>query len=397
MTESADVVESEKTDNENGNVIDIGKQDISKVLEKKKQVIKKTVAKDANKQEFEMFMHLAKTYQLDPFQKEIFFWKIKGQSTIMTSRDGYLKIANRHPKFDGLVSDVVHENDDFNKTQKGVNHSYSKDRGEIIGAYALVYRKDRSFPIYVFAPYNEYKADKKVWKQYPSAMILKCAESMALKRAFSVSGLVSKEEMEVQENPVNDYGPTSSRRSKSKEPEDVTDEGYDNNSNQNTAQNEQKQGKMTFKKAQSVIIPGGEKYEDKPASEVEDWRLEWVAENWNEEKVRKAAQIVLENRDTDDSKKNDRKLTEREKEMKEIIDSNKELRKEMINYMSEYDTKKLDDLSEEQFEDLVTFIKTIKNPDEPEIVDEELADEVAAELEDADMDDFDMPEEFEME
>ncbi len=33
--------------------------------------------------------------------------------------------------------------------------------------------------------------------QYPSAMILKVAESMALKRAFSVSALVSREEMEV--------------------------------------------------------------------------------------------------------------------------------------------------------------------------------------------------------
>ena len=33
------------------------------------------------------------------------------------------------------------------------------------------------------------------WKEYPHAMILKVAEAMALKRAFSISGLVTQEEI----------------------------------------------------------------------------------------------------------------------------------------------------------------------------------------------------------
>jgi len=184
------------------NVLTFTKQEI--------ETIRRTVAKGATDDEFRMFMHLAKTYGLDPFNKEIWFIKYvkKGQNpedvepTIMTSRDGYLKIADRHPEFDGLVSDVVREGDKFRKKMDGVEHEYSTNRGKIIGAYALVYRKDRKYPIYVFAPFDEYKANTRTWAQYPSAMILKVAESMALKRAFTVSGLVSKEEMEVEQEDI---------------------------------------------------------------------------------------------------------------------------------------------------------------------------------------------------
>ncbi|OCL28640.1 hypothetical protein U472_00345 [Orenia metallireducens] len=187
------------------NVVEMNSQvadnSLIKSLEEKKDVIKRTVAKGANNDEFEMFMHLAKQYGLDPFQKEIFFWKYGSDPTIMTSRDGYLKIANNHPQFDGHVADVVHENDSFEKLMDGVKHTYNlKNRGKIIGAYCLVYRKDRKFPVYVFAPYEEYKKSSQVWRQYASAMILKCAESMALKRAFSVSGLVSREEIGYEDN-----------------------------------------------------------------------------------------------------------------------------------------------------------------------------------------------------
>jgi len=182
---------------ENNNQITESNEKLLSFNEEELETIRNTVAKGATESEFKMFITLATRYGLDPFNKEIFFWKVKGRPTIMTSRDGYLKIADRHPEYDGLVSDVVRENDQFKRTSEGIDHQYSSNRGEIIGAYALVYRKDRSYPIYIFAPFDEYNADSRVWNQYPSAMILKVAESMALKRAFTVSGLVSREEMEV--------------------------------------------------------------------------------------------------------------------------------------------------------------------------------------------------------
>lgn len=166
------------------------------------ELIKRTVAKGSTKDEFDMFMYLANTYQLDPITKQIWFIKYNDKAVpiIMTSRDGYLAIANRNTHYKGLISDVVHENDEFEKLTEGVKHKYGcKDRGKIIGAYALGYRDDRKYPVYVFAHFNEYfKKNSSIWIQYGSAMILKVAEAMMLKRLFSISGLVTKEEIAIE-------------------------------------------------------------------------------------------------------------------------------------------------------------------------------------------------------
>jgi phage recombination protein Bet len=170
-------------------------------------LIKRTVAKGSTNDEFNMFMYMANTYQLDPIMKEIWFIKYneKAVPIIMTSRDGYLAIANRNPHYAGLTSDVVHENDEFEKVEGGVKHKYGcKDRGKIIGAYALGYRVDRKYPVYVFAHFNEYfKKNSSIWTQYGSAMILKVAEAMMLKRLFSISGLVTREEMATEKDDVD--------------------------------------------------------------------------------------------------------------------------------------------------------------------------------------------------
>jgi len=183
--------------------------------DEEKDILKRTVANRASDDEFKIFIHIAETYGLDPFNKELFFWKANGNHTIMTSRDGYLKIANMNEAFDGLVSDTVRANDEFTRKTMGIEHKYGSERGKIIGAYALVYRKDRKYPVYVFAPYEEYKAHTRVWTSYPSAMILKVAESMALKRAFTVSGLVSQEEMDVQRLKDKDKSNTSGKKKES--------------------------------------------------------------------------------------------------------------------------------------------------------------------------------------
>lgn len=156
----------------------------------------------ATEDEFKMFIHIAETYYLDPLNKEIWFFRDEdNKPVIMTSRDGYLKIANRNPHYDGLVSDVIKVNDKFIRKSEGIEHVYGGvNRGNIIGAYALVYRKDRKYPFYAFASFQEYNAATSIWNQYPSAMILKVAESMALKKAFSISGLVSYEELEISKN-----------------------------------------------------------------------------------------------------------------------------------------------------------------------------------------------------
>ncbi len=161
-------------------------------------LMKNTVAKGATDDEFMLLLHLAKTYGLDPFAKEI--WCIKygnAAATIFSSRDGYLKIASRNQQMDGIQSDAVCAGDTLKKLPDGtVDHAYGAPRGAVTGAYALVYRKDRAVPAYFYASFAEYGAGSNpTWKKYPSAMIIKVAEAMALKRAFSISGLVTQEEI----------------------------------------------------------------------------------------------------------------------------------------------------------------------------------------------------------
>jgi phage recombination protein Bet len=177
--------------------------------EEQMQLMKDTVAKGVSDNEFMLFMHLAKTYGLDPFAKEV--WCIKygnNPATIFTSRDGYLKIASRDKQMNGIVSDAVCAGDTVERRADGhVTHTYGNPRGELVGAYALVHRKDRAYPAYFYAPLKEYCAGSNpTWKKYPTAMIIKVAEAMALKRAFSISGLVTQEEIGLDMQAEQDAG-----------------------------------------------------------------------------------------------------------------------------------------------------------------------------------------------
>lgn len=146
------------------------------------KTIRETVAKGASPSQFAMFIEVCKSTGLNPFLKEI--WFIPKTSTIMASRDGYLRKANESPNFDGMETRVERNDKDIP-----------------IKATCTVWRKDRGHPITCEAFYNEYKKDSPVWKQYPSAMISKVAEVLALKRSFAINGVVTEEEIGDQREP----------------------------------------------------------------------------------------------------------------------------------------------------------------------------------------------------
>jgi phage recombination protein Bet len=184
-------------------------------------VIKSQIAKGATDDELKMFTTIAQKYGLDPFLKEIWFikqakkqkqsngtWDYKrntdgsidytgADTLIYTSRDGYLKIAQRDDNFAGIISFAVREGDVFEIDAENykVTHKFGLKRGKIIGAWAKVDHKQRK-PVIVFVDFAEYNSEKSTtWKQYPTAMIIKVAEVFALKRQFGISGLVTREEM----------------------------------------------------------------------------------------------------------------------------------------------------------------------------------------------------------
>ena len=162
--------------------------------------IKATVAKNATDEELYMFLSIAKQYGLNPFMKEIWFTKMNGEIAIMTSRDGYKKLAERQPDFRKCQSMAVYENDEFEIEMTmgevmNITHKFKQnDRGNLIGAYAVL--KTTNMDNYVsYVNFKEYDKRNNIWKKYPSAMIRKVAENDVYKKFASVNGLNDFESM----------------------------------------------------------------------------------------------------------------------------------------------------------------------------------------------------------
>lgn len=165
------------------------------------QTIKDTVAQGATDSELYMFLQISSLYGLNPFLKEIWFTKMNGQVAIMTSRDGYLKIAKENPNFIKVQSVPVYENDSFetemiNGEVTNVKHTFNHtDRGHLVGAYAFLKSRDEEENLFCFKDFKEYNKKNSIWSKYSEAMIKKVAENDLLKRFANISGLTTPEEM----------------------------------------------------------------------------------------------------------------------------------------------------------------------------------------------------------
>ena len=164
------------------------------------ETIKATVAKDATDEELYMFLSIAKQYDLNPFMKEIWFTKMQGQVAIMTSKDGYKKLAERKPNFRKCQSMAVYENDEFEMEVvmgevMNITHKFKqKDRGNLIGAYAVLKTTDHDNYV-SYVNFREYDRKNSIWKKYPTAMIKKVAENDVYKNFADVNGLNDFESM----------------------------------------------------------------------------------------------------------------------------------------------------------------------------------------------------------
>lgn len=191
-------------------------------------LIRATVAKDLdNDAELALFLETCARHQLDPFIKEIWAYKRKGRVIIQVSRDGLMGIANRHTPegrlkvkdngmFLGCQSGVLREHDDFDfyleeredETEKVVVQHRPRDkegkpshggpdgmlRGPIVGAWARCRRKGHDDTFFI-AYWKFYNQGRNTWETHPDAMIQKCAESVALRKAFSISGIIGEGEL----------------------------------------------------------------------------------------------------------------------------------------------------------------------------------------------------------
>lgn len=123
---------------------------------------------------------LVRATRLNPIKRELWFIKGKdGRIQAMTGIAGFYAIANSHPQFDGIEVEV------------------QPKQGKPELAIAKVYRKDRSHPMTAEAYFAEYNKGFGNWNTMPRVMLSKCAESMALRKAFpqELNDFYTREEM----------------------------------------------------------------------------------------------------------------------------------------------------------------------------------------------------------
>ena len=164
------------------------------------EILKATVAVGTTDAEFAMFVGFCQSTGLNPFKREIWCIKsegytnragkwIEGKVQIMTGIAGFRLIANTTPAYDGIEIGLV---------GKGGEYLPATYPGkDFIGAWAKCYRKDRRMPTEGIAMIAEYAKDFGNWRTMPRVMIMKCAESNALRQSFpqQLNGLYTPEEM----------------------------------------------------------------------------------------------------------------------------------------------------------------------------------------------------------
>ncbi len=167
------------------------------------ELMKNTICRGSTDGEFELFAYTCKRLGLDPFSRQIFSVKRwdsglkKEVMTIQTSIDGYRLIADRTGRYSpGKDPDYVYDNN-----------------GSVVCAKSYVMKQTPDgtwHEVCASAHYSEYAGLKKdgtptmMWKSKPHVMLSKCAEALALRKAFpaELSGAYTKEEMEQADNPV---------------------------------------------------------------------------------------------------------------------------------------------------------------------------------------------------
>jgi phage recombination protein Bet len=169
--------------------------------EEQVQLLRDGYAPGATPIEFRMLLEVARLRRLNPFLKQIHFVKRRSKDrndnwvetwTSQVSIDGLRAIAQRTGLYDGQDEPTFERDKD----------------GLILSARVAVYRKDWSRAAVGVARWEEYVQTTrdgkptKFWDTMPHVMIAKCAEALALRKAFpeDCGDLYTDEEMQQADN-----------------------------------------------------------------------------------------------------------------------------------------------------------------------------------------------------
>ena len=141
------------------------------------KTLKNTVFKNASDEEMLSLVVVANEHGLNPLTREIFAFPDKGGIKPMVSVDGWIKIMNQHPRFNGIRFNIQVD-----------------DKGGPLACDAFIYVKGREHPTVITEFYSECKRNTEPWNKYPFRMLRWKALSQGARVAFGFAGFGSDEE-----------------------------------------------------------------------------------------------------------------------------------------------------------------------------------------------------------
>lgn len=114
---------------------------------------------------------VAEQYNLNPWLKQIYAFPDRSGIVPVVGVDGWARIINEHPQFDGM---------DFEQNAKCCT--------------CRIYRKDRAHPTEVTEYMAECKRDTAPWKSHPNRMLRHKAMIQCARLAFAFTGIYDEDE-----------------------------------------------------------------------------------------------------------------------------------------------------------------------------------------------------------